>query len=301
MSGYTEKLVTLVLTLALAAAAGGADPTLGTPVNLGPLVNSAGGEGSPEVSFDGLELYFNSNRPGGFGATDIWVAKRPNRESPWGQAENLGPVVNTAGAEIAPTISADGLELYFCDYQAPRPGGSGKSDIWLSRRPSRGGAWGPPVNLGPLVNSAAEEITPEISPDGLELYFESDRPGGVGADDLWVARRSSTSADWASAVWLGPTVNQAGNDHCPNMTSDGLTLFFDATAAGSTVGDLMVVTRTTPRGEWGRPVSLGHTASDHFASSVSSDGTTLYFASTRSGGVGGNDIWLMPILVTPPR
>ncbi len=292
-----ERLVSLGVVLVLTAAVAAADCTLGTPVNLGALVNSSGAEGSPEVSADGLELYFNSNRPGGFGATDIWVSKRPTAQSAWGEAVNLGPVVNSPGAEISPTISADGLELYFSDYQGPRPGGSGKSDLWVTRRSSKEAPWGAPVNLGPLVNSPAEEITPEISPDGLELYFESDRPGGVGGDDLWVARRASKNAEWGPAVWLGAACNQAGNDHCPNMTSDGLTLFFDATPPGTSTGDLMVTTRATVRSEWGNPVNLGHIASDHFASSVSWDGTTLYFASTRPGGSGGNDIWLMPISI----
>ncbi len=294
------RQVSLVLALALTAALVGADCTLGTPVNLGPLINSAAAEGSPEVSADGLELYFNSNRPGGVGATDIWVAKRPTRESAWGQAVNLGPIVNSAAAEIAPTISSDGLELYFSDYQANRAGGSGKSDIWVTKRSSKEGEWGTPVNLGLLVNSPAEEITPEISADGLELYFESDRPGGVGADDLWVARRTTRNGDWGPATWLGPAVNATGNDHCPNLTSDGLTMLYDATPPGSTVGNLMVITRATALSDWGRPVNLGHTASDHFASSVSSDGTTLYFASARPGGAGGNDIWLMPILLVAP-
>jgi Tol biopolymer transport system component len=292
-------LVSLAASLALAAPLA-ADGILGTPVNLGPLINSSGNEGSPEVSSDGLELYFNSNRPGGLGATDLWVSKRPNTESPWGEPKNLGPVVNTAAAEIAPCISGDGLELYFADYQGPRPGGLGKSDLWVTRRASKDGEWGAPVNLGSVVNTPYEEITPDISANGLELYFETDRPGGVGGDDLWVATRPSKNAPWGPAAWLGPVINQAGNDHCPNLTADGLAMFFDATPAGAAVGDLMIMTRATVRGEWRKPVSLGRIASDHFASSVSSDGTTLYFASTRPGGSGGNDIWLMPILLSAP-
>jgi hypothetical protein len=59
----------------------------------------------------------------------------------------------------------------------------------------------------------------------------------------------------------------------------------------------MIMRRATARSDWGRPVNLGHIASDHFASSVSWDGTTLYFASARPGGAGGNDLWLMPILL----
>ena len=273
----------------------GVQYSFGTPVNLGPRVNSAQAEGSPHVSADGLELYFNSNRPGGSGGADIWVATRPTVEAEWGEAVNLGPLVNSPAAEIAPAISADGLELYFADYIANRPGGVGKSDIWVTRRRTRSSAWGEPINLGPVVNTAAEEITPEISADGLELYFETDRPGGLGSDDLWVARRATKADDWGAPVWLGKTINAEGMDHCPNLTSDGLTLFFDSNAAGKDVGDLMVTRRATLRDSWGQPVNLGRPLSGHYASSISFDGATLYFASANPGGSGGNDIWQVPI------
>jgi ketosteroid isomerase-like protein len=269
--------------------------SFGAPINLGPKVNSSQAEGSPRVSADGLELYFNSNRPGGFGGADIWVATRPTVNAEWGEAVNLGPIVNSSANEIAPAISADGLELYFSDYTVNRPGGMGKSDIWVSKRRSRTSEWGEPVNLGVPVNTLAEEITPEISADGLELYFETDRPGGLGSDDLWVAKRATRSGDWGRPVWLGKTINAEGMDHCPNMTSDGLTLFFDRNPPGETVGDLMVTRRATLRDDWGEPVNLGRAVSGHFASSISADGRTLYFASANPGGSGGNDIWQVPI------
>src|SRR5512146_1651431 len=280
-----RRMLAVVTAALMLAAVAYADWTFGTPVNRGPLGNSSGAEGSPEVSADGLELYFNSDRPGGFGNADIWVCKRATRDAPWGQAVNLGPVVNTAAAEISPSISADGLELYFADYRANRPGGVGKSDIWVTTRANRNAPWGPPVNIG-VANSPGEEVTPEISHDGLELYFETDRPGGLGMDDLWVAKRASARDAWGAAVWVGATLNAAGNDHCPNLTADGLTMFYDATPVGTAIGDLMVTTRATLSGEWGRPVNLGHVPSDHWASSIPADGTMLYFASTRPGGSG---------------
>jgi OOP family OmpA-OmpF porin len=295
MSARKQVLATILVTIALAAGMAESQYEFGTPVNLGPVVNSSANDGSPKISADGLELYFHSNRPGGSGGIDLWVSKRPTKDAAWGASVNLGPTVNSAANEMAPTISADGLELYFVDYQAPRPGGSGKSDIWVTRRQTKSGEWGQPVNLGPVVNSPGEEITPEISFDGLELYFETDRPGGLGSDDLWVSKRATTRSEWTSPVWLGQTINSPGMDHCPNITSGGLTLFYDNTPPGATVGDLMVTSRTTPQGEWGQPVNLGHVASDHWASSISADGLTLYYSAARPGGSGGNDIWQVPI------
>lgn len=277
------------------------DPVLhysfGAPVNLGTDVNSEGSEGSPRISADGLELYFHSNRPGGFGGTDLWVARRPSVNADWGRPVNLGSTINTAGNELAPTISADGLELYFCDFMAPRPWGLGESDLWVSRRPNKNASWEAPENLGPRLNTAGQEITPEISADGLELYFETDRPGSLGSDDLWVSKRRSVSAPWGAPLWLGPEINTKGMDHCPNITSDGLVLYFDRTPPGETLGDLMVVHRASLEDAWGEPINLGRSISGHCASSISPDGGTLYYTSSYPGGVGGNDIWKVPVFV----
>src|SRR6185436_20973848 len=70
-----------------------------TPVNLGPLINSAFNDIGPALSKDGLSLYFYSNRPGGFGGLDIWVSQRASDEDAWGSPINLGPVINTSATE----------------------------------------------------------------------------------------------------------------------------------------------------------------------------------------------------------
>jgi len=101
---------------------------------------------------------------------------------------NLGPPVNSEYEEIWPTLSADGLSLFFSsgEFDVPRPGGLGKSDIWMARRKSRDADWGELVNMGSTVNSPDKEISPFISADGCTLYFSSrNRPGGSGSYDLW--------------------------------------------------------------------------------------------------------------------
>ena len=85
-----------------------------------------------------------------------------------GEPVNLGPVVNTAAGDGSPSISVDGLELYFSDYMVYREGGLGKSDLWVARRESKDAPWQEPVNLGSVVNTDSEEITPEVSSNGLE-------------------------------------------------------------------------------------------------------------------------------------
>jgi hypothetical protein len=147
------------------------DSPWGSPANLGPAVNSSLVDCAPSVSSDGLELYFQTSRPDGYGGWDLYVSTRATRNDPWGAAANLGPAVNSPGHESWPVLSPDGLLLLFQDQGMPRPGGYGGSDFWMTRRASRSGAWEPPVNLGPMVNGPNDEIMACLAPDGSALHF----------------------------------------------------------------------------------------------------------------------------------
>jgi hypothetical protein len=141
-------------------------------VNLGPKINSSADEGAQSV--DDLELYMVSNRPGGYGGLDFYVARRATVNDPWGDPVNLGPVVNSAYQEWAFTLSPDGLVLLFSDnpdFGTPRPGGYGGCDMWMTRRATLSDPWQAPVNLGPRVNSSITDFGARISPDGRMLYF----------------------------------------------------------------------------------------------------------------------------------
>jgi len=202
------------------------DDPWGTPVNLGSTINSSAYEGDPCTSADGLEIYFVSGRPGGSGTWDIWVARRKIKDDPWGVPVNLGPTVNSPLKESCPSISADGLELYFNDYWGPRPGGMGATDIYVTTRKTEDDPWGTPVNLGPPVNSVAHEWDPDISADGLSLYFSSRRSHGLGGDGFWVATRKTKDDRWGDPVNLGPPVNSPYDAYNPDISSDGSTLYF---------------------------------------------------------------------------
>jgi len=106
------------------------------PKNIGAPVNTAAWESQPSLSADGNSLYFASDRPGGFGSADIWVSHRQNGR--WGEPQNLGPKINTAGAEQAPLIHADGQTLYFTSAGHP---GMGEEDLFYARLDSAGN-WG---------------------------------------------------------------------------------------------------------------------------------------------------------------
>jgi serine/threonine protein kinase len=196
----------------------------GTPENLGESLNSASKDGSTSMSADGLSLYFASNRPGGSGSEDIWISRRSRKSDPWGEPENLGPIVNTPSFDWGPSISADGLSLYF---DSIRPGGSGGFDIWMTTRKTPNDDWSAPVNLGQTVNCSSDEGAVSISADGLMLFFISDRPGGYGLHDIWVTWRTTTHDSWSTPVNLGPTVNTSSREGSPEISADGLELYFD--------------------------------------------------------------------------
>jgi len=154
------------------------------PINLGPTVNSSDRNARPCISADGLSLYFNSPRPGGFGYDDLYVTTRVTVEDDWGPPANLGPTVNAPYNDFNARISADGRLLFFASSDRP---GFGLGDIWVTRRETKNDDWGPPLNLGPTVNSSASESGLGISTDGRTIYFYSNRPGGVGGFDIWQA------------------------------------------------------------------------------------------------------------------
>jgi hypothetical protein len=200
-----------------------------SPVHLGPTVNTAFNDGAPCISTDALTLFFQSNRPGGFGGWDLWMTTRVSPEGPWEAPVNLGPTVNSSSTEWGPEISFDGLTLFF---SSTRPGGFGSWDLWMTTRASVSDPWSTPVNLGPTVNTSADDLGPAISPNGLTLFFASTRPGGLGGTDLWMTSRASIEDPWEPPVLLPAPVNTSSGDATPSISADGTTLFFRSDRPG---------------------------------------------------------------------
>jgi hypothetical protein len=151
----------------------------GEPVHLGAAVNSAADELYPTVTRDGT-LYFASDRTDGLGGFDIYRSRR-GPDGRYGRAENLGAPVNTAAWEFNPVLTPGGALLFV---GLDRPGGYGYGDLWLAERRGRG--FGEPANLGPTVNTAADEYHPSLSPDLSRLYFVRHTYEPWLAGDLYV-------------------------------------------------------------------------------------------------------------------
>jgi len=200
-----------------------------TPSDISNITSSIGFLATISTA-DGLEAYYAAEIPGGYGRRDIWYMKRENIDDVWGPLENLGSVVNSQYDEHLACISPDGLELYFSDYdeEGARPGGFGKSDLWVTKRATREDPWIEPVNLGSTINSGYTDGRPSISPDGLLLFFDSNRPGSFGKFDLYVTRRATLSDPWTEPINLGPLVNTAWLEECARISADGSTLYWDS-------------------------------------------------------------------------
>jgi hypothetical protein len=267
---------------------------------MGPTLNSPAEDECQFSSSDGLELYFQSKRDGGYGDWDLYVSTRETIQDPWGEPNNLGPIINTSGSDGAPCLSADDLELYF---YSERPGALEEgSYLWISKRATRDDEWGEPVNFGPInLNGEVQYGNgPCLSSDGLELYFDVWRGPQAGID-LGMISRPSVSDPWGEPVNLGPIVNMNGSSDNYNaaLSSDGRMLFFNSNRPGGQGGyDLWLTRRAIRDNDWGQPVNLGprvNTSVTEANPSISADGRTLYYMSYMSGGYRGRDMWQVSI------
>jgi hypothetical protein len=307
MKAYEKFAAGLILGTSLAAQALAESKysPWGPPVNLGCVVNSASADIGPGISKDGLSLYFASSRahPDASGDFDLYVAQRPSRDEPWGQARNLGPGINSPAADAVVSFSRDGHWMFFNSNRAP---GFGGVDIWASFRDHvhDDSAWGTPFNLGSGVNSAGF--------DGGASYFENE---DGSAPLLFFNRRLSVSPP-ANDIHVSelqpdgtfgnarpvPELNSPQEDQRPSIRFDGLEIFFFSNRSGSMVDalkspsfDIWVATRNSPNDGWDTPVNLGSVVNTGGAEQmpyISPDARTLYFASDRPGGCGGLDLYM---------
>jgi hypothetical protein len=217
--------------------------------------------------------------------------------SDWSEPINLGPIVNSTATDRGPAISKDGLSLYFASTRLS--GSFGGEDIYVSQRESQDSEWGPPVNLGPIINTTANEMVPAFSRDGHLLFFASNRLGSAGVD-VWVSRREHTHDDfaWQPAENLGAGVNSASNDAGPNYFENDEVgvpqLYFNSNRPGGPGISNIYVSEQAADGSFGAAVlvvelsSLGETA----RSSIRHDGREIFFTSSRPGSINPQDLWV---------
>ncbi|HEV2750027.1 MAG TPA: hypothetical protein VGV12_05820 [Gemmatimonadales bacterium] len=205
----------------------------GPPQRLGPNINTTSNEQAPRLSRDGHRLFFNSDRPGGFGGQDIYVSRRRDKRDDvaWEPAVNLGSGVNTSLDEMTPDPFEDDASGTTVLYYGSGPSGVGGAEIYSSTL-LPDGTYGPGTPVIEL-NSPSLDRQPAIGRDGLEIFFASDRLGTLGALDLWISTRATTRDAWSTPVNLGPTVNSTLIEARPAISFDGTTLYFQSNRPGA--------------------------------------------------------------------
>jgi len=214
----------------------------GMPV-LVPNVNSTSQESCPALSPDEHRLYFASNRPDGCGGADLYVSRRHDRKDDfgWQAPVHLGCVVNSPKNDNCETLFEDesGTEVLY--FGSDRPG-VGKRDIYASRL-GADGTFGPPEPVAEL-NTPDDDHCPAVRRDGLEIIFMSNRPGGLGQADMWMATRASTKDPWSVPVNLTVLNSEYYESGRMAFSFDGRQFYFYSNRLGGYgAQDVYVATR----------------------------------------------------------
>lgn len=190
-----------------------------------------------------------------------------------GEAALFAPgIASTDFSEIRLTISPDGRTALW--FSRNRPGGAGGYDIWLSRRTR---AWWAAATPAPF-NSPGRDFDPAYSPDGRFVYFSSDRPGGLGGDDIY--RVAVTGAGFGTAENLGPAVNSPAKEWAPMLSPNRARLLFSSDRPGGAGRqDLYAARRRGTRYLPATPLpGAVNTAADEFDATYLADSRTIVFA-----------------------
>lgn len=313
MSEYNYRLISRKLSLLMTAGAfatvgmtgsllaaqfGQWNPPVSAEIGSNPNLNTEFNDGCPILSPDGLSLYMATNRPGGAGGLDIWVAKRPTTTSGWGAPVPLADEINTAANEFCPT-PIRGRGLFF----VRAPAGSMNGDIYRTRLDRDG--WREPELLPRTINSDFQEWSPAYFEDeaGNEvLYFSTTREGGL-------QQKIYASVNYGPAQPVAE-LNAGGDAARPNVRKDGREIVFDSTRSPNlsppnapVTPDIWTATRGSTTEPWSTPQHLSVVSSPGVdtRASLSWDGTFLLVGSNRAGTETAPGVPLQPDIYVSTR
>lgn len=278
-----------------------ANPVPFQPKNLGPNVNTKYDDYWPVISADEDRLITTvlvESKEGGRKTYQEDFYESYKTDSGWSKAEPMNPPLNSPNNEGAQSLSPNGKILFFS--ACNRMGGSGKCDIFISFHTSRG--WSEPLNLGSPLNTSAWEAHPSMSSNGHTLYFCSNRPGGYGKRDIWIAELAITPDGKISVKDVknaGPVINTEEDEVSPYIHFDDQTLYFSSDGHNGLGRHDIFVSRKDDKGDWQTPENVGfpiNTHRDEIGFTVNALGTRAYYASEAfSGERKDKDIYAIPL------
>ncbi|MFT5859272.1 MAG: outer membrane protein OmpA-like peptidoglycan-associated protein [Flavobacteriaceae bacterium] len=268
--------------------------------NLGDNLNSAYNEYGAAISADESVIVFTARRPGSVGGKidpglnenfeDIYIAYK-DEKGDWMKAKNAGESVNTSNHDANSGISADGQK--FIIYLGKSNGG----DLFESTL--EGEEWSKPESFGKKVNTDYHESSAAYAPDGKSIYFVSDRPGGKGEHDIYVARIDE-KGKWDNVENLGAVINTKYEEEAVFMHPDGKTLYFSSKGHSSMGGyDIFKSIYDAIAKTWSTPVNLGYpvnTPDDDIFFQISASGRHGYYTSMTSDSKGLRDLYVITFL-----
>ncbi|MGZ5302802.1 MAG: OmpA family protein [Bacteroidia bacterium] len=279
------------------------------PKNLEANINSTFDDYFPTFTVDGETMYFTRRKvldsfqiqgQSGFlhrYNEDLFISRKIGAN--WEKAKEIPGVINTTDNEGAMTISPDGSYMIFTGCE--REDGLGSCDLYISFFID--GQWTKPANMQEPINTRNKETQPSISYDGRTIYFASNRPGTLGALDIWMSTRDD-KWNFSKPVNLGPLVNTKDDDQSPFIHADNQTMYFCSRGHLGMGRNDIFVARKNSAGNWDSVQNIGYpinTVQDEPGLIVDRQGEYAYISSSNKNSIGGLDLFFfkLPKAVQP--
>lgn len=267
--------------------------------NMGSIINTEYDEYAPLIPAEENFMIFTSRRKNPVWQNkdvfdeyfeDIYISRKDSNG--WHPPEMFDTIFNTPVHDAGTGLSADGEKLLI--YRTSENFKSG--DIYESFLIDN--KWTKPEKLGQNVNSPDNiESSACYSTQGDILFFSSDRPGGYGGKDLYMAKKLPNGG-WGLPKNLGPDINTEYNEDAPFAHSVGNVLYFSSQGHSNMGGYDIFKTEYDEKENFSSPKNLGYpmnTVDDDIFFVLTPDGSVGYFSSGREGGIGGQDIYCVSL------
>ncbi len=246
-------------------------------------LNSNYNDYKPFLSRKGTKLFMTTERKGTTGGqylrdvykADVYLVL--NKRGNWSRPKKLAYRINSKSDDMCPSMGEGDKYLVYSRED------KNKKDYNLYYAEANGKRFKAPQKFNPNINTKHNESSPYIVLNGSVMYFSSDKPGGYGGKDIYMAERMP-NGEWGRPYNLGPNINTDKDEDCPFVLDDGVTLFFSSKGHKNMGGYDIFVSTLSDEGIWSEPENMGYpinTTYDDIGFMMTPDGTKGYYATAR--------------------